>query len=282
MTPTELLRRVGTHVCRYGTWPSYQDLDIELGQEGGIEPLLSQLRESLGVRGQGVSAYVFLSTAGEYAHYAPCGVSDLLLVARAAPLLAKAAEDGGDSPAQIPQVTAAEIQRHAGITDQDLSRVLLAIEEFGKVLVSGGSRGTDISAWSFGASDAAPYFASVTSWSDFEQAELRSQVAWRLRARRESHAQGPERFDPEEATQIGLVLDEILARVARLEALTEQDLREIRQDLREIKEDLSTLTKKQARRSVMGFLWKASQFGVKVEEILEVLTKWGGKLLPPG
>ena len=282
MTPTQLLRRVGIHVCEHGTWPSYQDLDIELGEEGGVESLLAQLRGSLSVRGQGVSAYVFLSAAGEYARYAPCGAPDLLLVARAAPLFVKAAKRGGGSPGQIPQVTAAEIQEHAGIRDQDLGRVLLVIEEYGRVMVSGGSRGPDISAWSFGASDAAPYFASVTSWSDFEQAELRWEAAWSLRARRESQAQARDRFDPEEVTQIGLVLDEILARLDRLEALTEEDLRGIRQDVREIKKDLSTLTKKQAGRSVMGFLWKASQFGLRVEQILEVLAKWGGKLLPPG
>ena len=85
-----------------------------------------------------------------------------------------------------------------------------------------------------------------------------------------------------EATTIGRILDEILARVAELEALNEEELREIRQEAREIKEDLATLNKKQAGRSLRGFLWQLTRLGLRVDELVELVTKYGSKLLPPG
>jgi len=70
--------------------------------------------------------------------------------------------------------------------------------------------------------------------------------------------------------------------VARLEHLTEAQLNEIAQEIRDIKEDLATLSKKQAKRSVGGLLWKLVQFGVDVGDIVELWNRVGSNLLPPG
>ena len=283
MKPKQLLARIGAHVCEHGSWPLYQALDIKLIDGGGLEPLLAQLDGVVGVRGRGHSAHVFLDGADNYIEYAPCGAGDLQVLAQAAPLFAESAARGADGPNQIPQVTAAEIQQRVGVPDSDLRRVLLAVDEYGQVISSGGTRGDDISVWSFGASEASPYFQAVSSWSEFEEARRYWESTARLRAQRESNVLERNRpYDRTEATTIARALDEILARVAKLEALKEEELRELRQEVQEIKEDLATLNKKQAGRSVRGFIWRVTQLGLQVDDVVEFVTKYGSKLLPPG
>lgn len=280
-----LVTEVGAHFRQYATWPFYHRLDIKLLEVGGIERALVDLDGILTVEGRGRTAIVVIEGAENYAQYVEGGERDLENVAKiASEIFAPRADEPTQSPGTIPQVTAEEIRVNLGLEGTDWMRILRVLDRYAGVLISGGTRGDEAATWAFGASDAAPYFSDVRTWADFEQAQRRWEETNRLRAERERRRMTrgqTDSYDADEVQQASAVLDQILLRVSQLETLTAEQLQQIAQEIREVKEDLSTLTRKQANRSVWGLLWKLSEFGVKVSDIVS-LIHLGSKLLPPG
>lgn len=194
MNSKELLQKIGNCFCDKAKWPGYVELDLQLLDSGGIEPLLSKLdTKKVKVVGRDGDSTVRFSTLAAYSEYATCGCEDLDRFAKITGYFADQAIDANskDSIKDL-SITALEIADFLDIKGIELSRIIKLIDEFGSELHRGGRRGSMPKDWNFTVRPNSVYFQNVESIKEYE--ERYKQVQENRQRKREREKETRERL----------------------------------------------------------------------------------------
>ncbi len=160
-----LIERVCASFLEEDDWPAFQSLEMEFLDERlgfvlrDLPPDLLVVSDRQGRR---------MVVPATVSVFAACSGTDgevdrFLEVVR---IFAKAARHLPDTDEL--QVTIKSLRESLGLSDREACRVARALEAWGGVLSTGGTRGADPEKWTFSVSPDALYFGEVADPSDFE------------------------------------------------------------------------------------------------------------------